>query len=145
MTHRKLKLVALAPGMGGPPRGFRKCPVTQVRLQGGEMLKRGCGRRGMSRFDAGWHCFYCGRYLYERGPELKALWFHFRLAREYWRVQHSAGRDFVNGMPVPGLADPLPPGLWADLAEPEPPLWFGVFVQSEEEEFRHYLETRRVN
>lgn len=118
----------------------RRCPVQWIVLQTGERLKRGCGRWGLMPFEAGWHCFYCGRYIYHRGPSLDSLWFHFRLAREYWRIQRANGRDFVNGMPVAGVADPLPRRLQADLSDPRPPPWFSVFIQAEDQEFQHYLQ-----
>ncbi|QPJ61475.1 MAG: hypothetical protein G3M70_06065 [Candidatus Nitronauta litoralis] len=124
---------------------WRVCQPEQVKLQTGECLKRGCGKRGLYPFDGGWRCFYCGRYLYETGSPLRALWFHFRLAREYWRIQCANGRDFINGIPVPGVPDPLPHRLQRDLSDPEPPAWFSVFVEVDEEGFKHFLKQNYIH
>lgn len=99
----------------------------------------------MCPFEAGWRCFYCGRYLYEDSSTLGSLWFHFRLARDYWRVQNAQGRDYINGMPIPGSPDPLPRRLANDLAEPNPPPWFSVFVTAEADEFKRYLDQWMVD
>lgn len=124
---------------------WKLCMVEQVVLESGERLKRGCGRPGLYRFDGGWRCFYCGRYLYERGPTLNALWFHFRLARDYWRIQCANGRDYINGVPVPGVPDPLPQVLQKDLSDPEPPAWFSVFVEMDEDGFKRYMKSKQIH
>ncbi|MCA9482965.1 MAG: hypothetical protein KC553_04470 [Nitrospina sp.] len=140
--HNRLDAIRAVPSRW---RGFRLCREVRLTLQNGEVLKRGCGRRGLYPFDGGWRCFYCGRYLYESVPSLQAMWFHFRLAREYWRVQSANGRDFINGVPVPGLPDPVPQALQSDLSEPDPPEWFSVFVESEEAEFKRYLKQKYLH
>ncbi len=125
--------------------GLKICRPEEITLQTGERLKRGCGKQGLYRFDGGWRCFYCGRYLYESGSSLTALWFHFRLAREYWRIQSANGRDFINGVPVPGVPDPLPHCLQRDLSDPEPPAWFSVFVEVDEEGFKHFMKKNQIH
>ncbi len=144
MKQEKTGLSAIRVPLSGWRR-FRICREVHLTLQNGEVLKRGCGRRGLYPFDGGWRCFYCGRYLYESGSSLQALWFHFRLAREYWRVQSANGRDFINGVPVPGLPDPIPLCLQGDLTEPDPPEWFAVFVDEDETEFKRYLKRKYLN
>ena len=96
-------------------------PVSYV-LETGETLRRGCGRCGLQETDVGWHCFYCGNYLYRSEPSLKALWFHFRVGREYWRTMFSRDKIFINGVPVTGSPDSLPRSLSSDLLEPNPPV-----------------------
>ena len=36
-----------------PPRVFRRCTVESSVLENGETVKRGCGSRGLVRFEAG--------------------------------------------------------------------------------------------
>jgi hypothetical protein len=95
-------------------------------------------------FEAGWKCFYCGNYQYAATPSLDELWFHFRMGREYWRVHSSAGREYVNGVPVPGRGDALPAGWVRDLADPRPPEWFRFYVQCDENQFNQYLQNREL-
>jgi len=134
-THR-------SPAPGSAEGRLKRCPVTLVTLDSGEILKKGCGRRGLTPFEAGWKCFYCGNYQYAPASGLDDLWFHFRTGREYWRVQSSAGREYVNGVPVAGAGDALPAGWMRDLADPRPPEWFRVYVQCDERQFNQYLQDR---
>ncbi len=143
MRHIKPNLFAVRDKVPGSYR-LERCQMTWVSLQTGERIKKGCGRMGLYPFDGGRRCFYCGRYLYEPASSLDAMWFHFRLAREYWRIQSTHGRDFINGVPVPGMPDPLPPHLQKDLSDPKPPRWFGVFVKMEEDEFKNYLNQNQM-
>ena len=136
---KQLKVVYAVKHLTPPQMAMLCCRVHVVTLASGETLKRGCGRHGLVEFGAGWRCFYCGNYLYKPGPPLRSLWFHFRLAREYWRVKSSQGRDFVNGIPVTGAGEWLPPALLNDLAEPEPPEWFEHYLSSSEAEFQKYI------
>ncbi len=138
----KLRAVRRRPQKWEP---WKTCRVEQVILQSGERLKRGCGKAGLFRFDGGWRCFYCGRYLYETRATLAAMWFHFRLARDYWRIQCANGRDYINGVPVPGMPDPLPQSLQGDLLDPDPPAWFSVFVEVDEEGFKRYLKNKQIH
>ena len=140
---RKLKI--LVRGGQSPTVSLLRCPVTVIRLDSGETLKRGCGRMGLVPFEAGHRCFYCGNYRYADRPPLRDLWFHFRLAREYWRVQSASGREFVNGVPVSGLGDSLPAECYRDLNEPEPPPWFGDFVTGNDESYRQSIQKRKVH
>ncbi len=144
MRSAKGKLSAIRTGSCGRA-GWKSCRVEEMVLQTGERIKRGCGRQGLFPFDGGWRCFYCGRYLYETGSTLTELWFHFRLAREYWKIQCANGRDYINGVPVPGMPDPLPQSLQGDLADPEPPAWFAVFVEVDEEGFKRYLKLNQIH
>jgi len=114
-------------------------PVSHV-LETGETLRRGCGKNGLHETDIGWHCFYCGNYLYRSEPSLKALWFHFRVGREYWRARFFRDRVFINGVPVSGLPDCLPRSLVCDLLEPNPPHWFSYFIFYDGPQFQKYLE-----
>jgi len=116
------------------------CPRIVFHLDSGEVVKRGCGMRGLFPMEGGWRCFYCGHYLYDPTPQPESMWFHFRWAREFWRVQNDRGRDFVNGMPVAGRGDTLPVRLVRDLAEKDPPEWFHQFLVMEEKEFTQYLD-----
>ncbi len=136
---KQLKVVYSVKHLTAPQLEMLRCRVHIVTLASGETLKRGCGRRGLVEFGAGWRCFYCGNYLYKENPPLRALWFHFRLARDYWRVKNFQGRDFVNGIPVTGAGEPLPHSLLKDLAEPEPPEWFEPYLSFNEEEFQTYI------
>jgi len=115
-----------------------------MRLETGESLRRGCGRFGLVANEVGWRCFYCGNYVYQAGPDLDSLWFHFKFAREYWLATHRAGINYVNGIPVDGVADPLPRRLRAYLSETRPPKWFVHYLAGDEDQFRRYLETRHV-
>jgi len=42
------------------------------------------------------------------------MWFHFRWAREFWRIHNEQGLDFVNGIPVTGRAETLPASCLPD-------------------------------
>lgn len=117
-------------------------PVSYV-LETGETLQRGCGRNGLHETDVGWHCLYCGNYLYRPEPSLEALWFHFRVGREYWRAMFSRDKIFINGIPVTGLPDGLPKNLTSDLLEPNPPPWFSYFIFYDGPQFAKYLENRK--
>ena len=136
---KKLKVIFAVKNWTTPQTEMLRCRVHIITLASGETLKRGCGRRGLIEFGAGWRCFYCGNYLYKTGLHLQSLWFHFRLAREYWRIKNSQGHDFVNGIPVTGEGDPLPHVLLQDLAEPEPPEWFERYLSANDEEFQKYV------
>ncbi|MDH3257182.1 MAG: hypothetical protein OEM27_06160 [Nitrospinota bacterium] len=134
---KKLKLVRTREKKAAQ-RLFR-CPVVVITLASGEVIKRGCGRSGMSEFGACLRCLYCGNYLYKKAPSLESLWFHFRWAREFWRIHNTQGRDFVNGIPVRGTAETLPTACLADLAESRPPRWFPHFLKYSDQEFRDYM------
>ena len=97
-------------------------------LETGEKIKRGCGRRGLMPTEVGWQCFYCGNYIYRTGSNLLQLWFHFRLAREYWRARSRGDQEYINGVPVAGRADSLPSCLLGDLDNLHPPRWFPYFI-----------------
>ncbi len=128
-----------------PGRRLLRCAVTVITLETGETVKKGCGRRGLAPFEAGLKCFYCGNVQYKAGSSLDELWFHFRLGREYWRVQSSGGREYVNGVPVRGAGDGLPPECMRDLADPRPPEWFRLYVQGDENQFQQYLRNREAH
>ena len=121
---------------------WQECRVRIISLESGETVKRGCGRKGMIPTDVGWHCFYCGNYIYQTKPSLKALWFHFRIAREYWRAMSRGENNFINGVLVSGLPDFLPRRLLADLSEANPPKWFLYYLTFDEEQFQTYLKTQ---
>jgi len=120
------------------------CPIVFHPLETGEKIKRGCGRRGLIPTEVGWKCFYCGNYIYRDETTLIQLWFHFRLAREYWRASSRGDQEFINGMPVAGKADPLPRILLADLDDPRPPKWFPYYVVNDEKQFEEYLLSKGV-
>ncbi len=120
------------------PKLFR-CPVVIITLVNSEVMKRGCGRFGMSEFDAGWRCLYCGNYMYKQAPSLESMWFHFRWAREFWKVHSGQAYDFVNGIPVTGRAESLPSSCLSDLAEFRPPRWFPYFLKYSDREFQEYM------
>ncbi len=120
------------------PRLFR-CPVVIITLANGEVMKRGCGRRGMAAFDAGLRCLYCGNYIYKKAPSLESMWFHFRWAREFWKIHNDQGREYVNGIPVTGQAESLPASCLSDLAESQPPWWFPYYLKYGDREFREYM------
>lgn len=141
---KRLKIHRVPSRAGAGAERLERCRITLVTLDSGEILKKGCGRRGLVSFEGGWKCFYCGRYQYTEGPSLEELWFHFRLGREYWRVQSSAGREYVNGVPVSGPGDVLPAGWVRDLADPKPPDWFRAYVQCDETQFNQYLQHREL-
>lgn len=126
-----------------PPRVFRPCEIEFTVLESGETVKRGCGSRGLVRFEAGWRCFYCGNYIYHPRLQLAVLWRHFKTAREFWRATHINGQNYINGIPVSGNVESLPAYLLADLLEVEPPEWFGFYLLYEEAEFARYLENPR--
>jgi hypothetical protein len=119
------------------------CFPVSYALETGEILQRGCGRNGLHETDVGWHCLYCGNYLYRPEPSLEALWFHFRVGREYWRAMFSQDKIFINGIPVTGLPDGLPKNLASDLLEPNPPPWFSYFIFYDGPQFAKYLENRK--
>lgn len=131
---KKLKLVRVCEQKTAP--SLMRCPVVILTLDNGEVIKRGCGRSGMVKYDACLRCLYCGNYLYQKVPSLDSLWFHFRWAREFWRIHNTRGRDFVNGIPVTGKAETLPASCLPDLAESRPPWWFSCYLKSSEQEFR---------
>ena len=120
---------------------LKLCLPVSYELETGETLRRGCGRSGLQETEVGWHCLYCGNYLYRREPSLKALWFHFKLGREYWKAMFSWDKIFINGVPVTGLPDSLPRRLFSDLLEPNPPAWFSYFIFFDGPQFIKYLET----
>ena len=134
---KKLKLVRMSTKKAAP--GLRRCPVAVIALASGENIKRGCGRSGMVEFGACLRCLYCGNYLYKKSSSLESMWFHFRWAREFWRIHNTHGRDFVNGVPVLGKAETLPSSCLPDLAESKPPRWFPYFLKYSDEEFRKYM------
>jgi hypothetical protein len=113
-------------------------------METGEKIKRGCGRRGLMPTEVGWKCFYCGNYIYRTSTTLIQLWFHFRLAREYWRASSRGDQEFVNGVPVAGNADPLPGRLLADLDNPRPPRWFRYYILYDEKQFQDYMRGQGV-
>jgi hypothetical protein len=121
-------------------RRFKFCLPASFELETGEILARGCGKYGLYETDVGLHCFYCGNYLYLQEPSLNAMWFHFRLGREYWRAMYSRDNIFINGVPVTGLVDCLPRCLVSDLVEPNPPPWFPYFIVYDGPQFKRYLE-----
>jgi hypothetical protein len=134
---KKLKLVRISEKKAAPR--LMRCPVVVLTLANGEVIKRGCGRSGMSEFEACLRCLYCGNYLYKKTPSLESMWFHFRWAKEFWRIHNTHGRDFVNGIPVMGKAETLPSSCLADLAESRPPRWFPHFLKYSDQEFREYM------
>jgi hypothetical protein len=125
-------------------RPWRTCPIRIVSLESGETVKRGCGDKGMIPTDTGWHCFYCGNYIYQTHAPLTALWFHFKIAREYWRAMSRGDTFFINGVPVSGGPDYLPGRLLADLAESHPPKWFRYYLIFDEEQFQSYLNNEKI-
>ncbi len=134
---KKLKVVKIS-GKKAAQRLFQ-CPVVVITLANGEVLKRGCGRSGMSEFGVCLRCLYCGNYLYKKSPSLESMWFHFRWAREFWKIHNTQGRDFVNGVPVMRKVDTLPYYCLADLAESRPRQWFPHFLKYSDQEFREYM------
>jgi hypothetical protein len=116
------------------------CEVRVILLENGETVKRGCGQAGLMPGAVGWSCFYCGNYVFRLAPSLYALWFHFKMGREYWRAMSRGGDNFINGVPVSGLPDSLPRRLWGDLSETRPPKWFKYYVAFDEAQFQKYLE-----
>lgn len=125
---------------GKRSRFLRECRKEKIFLESGEEIQRGCGFFGLYQTDVGWRCLYCGNYLYQEKPDIKDLWFHFRVGREYWRISASQNKFFINGVPVSGLPDCLPQKFISDLAEPRPPKWFPFFVVYEGYQFKQYLE-----
>ena len=119
---------------------LKVCLPVSFELETGEILQRGCGKKKLYETDVGWHCLYCGNYLYRREPSLKAMWFHFRVGREYWRAMFSLDNVFINGVPVSGLPDCLPRRLISDRLEPNPPPWFSYFIFYDGPQFKKYLE-----
>lgn len=120
---------------------LRFCKDMLITLESGETIQKGCGQKGMMEFEAGWRCFYCGNYLYHSEIALEDLWLHFKVQREYRAVMTIDGRDYINGVPVPGPAEDLPPSCLGDLLEIEPPDWFFHYVSCDEQEFETYLKT----
>ena len=139
---KKLKLIRMNEKKTGSR--LMRCPVTLLTLASGEVVKRGCGRPGMAEFGACLRCLYCGNYLYKKTPSLESMWFHFRWAREFWRVHSSYGREFVNGIPVTGKAESLPSSCLSDLTESKPPRWFPYFLNYSDQEFRDYMLTSKA-
>jgi hypothetical protein len=119
---------------------LKVCLPVSFELETGKILQRGCGKKKLYETDVGWHCLYCGNYLYRREPSLKAMWFHFRVGREYWRAMFSLDNVFINGVPVSGLPDCLPRRLISDRLEPNPPPWFSYFIFYDGPQFKKYLE-----
>jgi len=119
---------------------LKVCLKERILLESGEEILRGCGFSGMVRTDVGWRCLYCGNYLYQEKSPLEALWFHFRVGREYWKISISQDKIFINGVPVSGMPDSLPRKFVSDLSEPCPPKWFPYFVTYEGHQFKEYLE-----
>ena len=140
MTHSVLKKLVDKNQTDSRSGRWRICEVRIIPLENGETVKRGCGRTGMIPSEVGWSCFYCGNYVYRPDPPISALWFHFKVGREYWRAMSQGGRNFINGVPVSGTPDSLPRRLWADLAEARPPKWFRYYILFDEEQFQKYLE-----
>lgn len=140
---KKLKLVKIHGKKSAPQ--LVECPVVAVTLATGEVVKRGCGRSGMADFGACLRCLYCGNYLYKKESSLESLWFHFRWAREFWKIHNQSGRDFVNGVPVPGTGESLPAACRPDLAESKAPQWFPYFLESSDREFRDYLMKQKAS
>lgn len=120
--------------------GLKLCLPVNFVLESGETIRRGCGSHGLYKTEVGWHCFYCGNYLYLQKPSIKSLWFHFKVGREYWRTMFSRDRIFINGLPVAGLPDSLPGRLVSDLLEPAPPSWFSYFIFYDGTQFKQYME-----
>ncbi len=119
---------------------LKECQKETILLESGEEIQKGCGFFGLYRTDVGWRCLYCGNYLYQEKSHLEALWFHFRVGREYWKIYVSQDKIFINGVPVSGLPDPLPRKFISDLSELRPPKWFPYFVSYEGYQFKKYLE-----
>lgn len=134
---KKLKLVRTSKKEAAPV--LVCCPVVVITLASGEHIKRGCGRSGMVEFGACLRCLYCGNYLYKKSSSLESMWFHFRWAREFWRIHNTHGRDFVNGVPVMGKAETLPSSCLLDLAESKPPRWFPYFLKYSDQDFQEYM------
>ncbi len=138
--------VVKGPGRNRSPLGpWLRCRPKSIVLENGEKLKRGCGRVGLIPDAVGWKCFYCGNFVYQKQIPLDVLWFHFKTAREYWRVMSRQDKNFVNGVPVAGPADALPSALKRDLMEVHPPQWFLYFVLQDESEFQHYLQRKGID
>jgi len=93
--------------------------------------------------EAGGRCLYCGNFYYKKKISLESLWFHFKIAREYWSARRGLDQEYINGFPVNGKADSLPGKLKADLDESRPPDWFWHFMKSDEEQFKKYLQERK--
>lgn len=129
-------------GLQNQSKRLLECKVRMISLENGETVKRGCGRAGLMASEVGWHCFYCGNYIYQTNPTLDALWFHFKIAREYWRAMSREDKNYINGVPVSGFPEFLPRRLLADLAEARPPKWFRFYLVYDEEQFQKYLETQ---
>jgi len=140
MGRLRIRRIENLSGERGVAVGLLACPKRVIRLETGETLKRGCGRKNLFFDEVGLKCFYCGNYVYLPQPSLGALWFHFKIGREFWKASQRAGVNFINGVPVSGMPDPLPQRLRGDLSEPKPPTWFSHFVNCEEDEFERYLE-----
>ncbi len=123
---------------------WQQCPIRSISLESGETVKRGCGQMGLLSTDIGWRCFYCGNYIYRTHSSLNALWFHFKIAREYWRAMSREGNNFINGVPVSGFSDFLPRRLLADLAEAHPPKWFRYYLRFDDDQFKKYLDKQNL-
>ncbi len=127
-----------------PSFGRGRCKIVLNTLETGETVKRGCGSVGLVPCDVGWRCLYCGNFLYHSDANLSALWFHFKIAREYWRPMNLQNVDFINGIPVTGPVDSLPRFLLGDLDETQPPKWFPYYILYDEKQFQEYLERQGV-
>lgn len=142
MSQIKLTRQKQDPRLHSEAETWHRCPVRTISLDSGETVKRGCGQIGLMSTDIGWHCFYCGNYIYQTHSSLDALWFHFKIAREYWRAMSREGTNFINGVPVSGFPDFLPRLLLADLAETQPPKWFRYYLILDDEQFQKYLDKK---
>ncbi len=123
-------------------RVFNRCPIVNRVMETGERLTRGCGGLSMVTDEIGGHCLYCGNFYYKKQASLEVLWFHFKISREYWSVRRGPEQEYINGFPVDGIADSLPGILKSDLDEAHPPEWFSYFMNSDEEQFKKYLQER---
>ena len=126
------------------PFGLEICQVKLRTIETGEVIKRGCGLRGLAPWDGGMRCLYCGNWIYQPEVELETLWFHFKTGRDYWRSATIGGRDYINGVPAQGQAEDLPSLLLPDLKEVRPPSWFAWYLLLDEKQFKKYLETRET-
>lgn len=135
---KKIRIIQDKNGASSNDKGFSQCPIVNQRLDTGEIIKRGCGLRGLAPCPAGWHCFYCGNYIFRVGLQLSVLWMHFKTGREYWRSIYIGGINYVNG--IPSTSKDLPMRLLADIREVNPPRWFAYYLIYDEPDFKRYVE-----
>lgn len=121
----------------------RDCRISFTTLETGETVKRGCGGSGLVPYNVGWRCLYCGNFVYRAKITVRQMWFHFKVAREYWRPMSRQNVNFINGIPVSGAIDSLPRFLLRDLDETLPPKWFPYYLLYDESQFKRYLEKER--